>query len=58
MVRYCSELSEWVVHFGHVLPFSHNNAGNVKRQCPLKLVQILGYSIPGLGGFPVKYIYS
>lgn len=41
MVRYCSKLSEWVVHFGHLLPFYHNSAGNVKRQCPLKLVQIL-----------------
>lgn len=40
-----SKLSEWVVQSGHLLPFYHNSAGNVKRQCPLKLVQILAYSI-------------
>lgn len=34
-----------------MLPFSHNSAGNAKRQCPLKLVQILGYSIPGFWVF-------
>lgn len=51
MVRYCSKLSEWVVYFGHLLPFYHNSAGNVKRQCPLKLVQMLGYSILVFGFF-------
>lgn len=47
-----SKLSEWVVQSGHLLPFYHNSAGNVKRQCPLKLVQILAYSILVFVFFP------